>query len=531
MNIKKLAALLLAIVMVISVLAGCGNSGTPDTSQQPTTSQTNNDPTPSEGEPTEERVTITMLTDFTDFKSGGVKWLEGIEEKLNVNIEIQQAPSSGYEDTLQMMVLSNDRPDMVLLTDSWLTSDVFAECCEDGIFLNIADMLPSYQNILAHTADISWDALDIFGDGRTWGVPRSTVMRADGFVLDEVWLENLGIEYEEGTYLTTDEFFDILYAFTYGDPDGNGIDDTYGLRGYTDANGNLITGLSYIFGIGDTATWREYDGIIDCLNYSTEQDNFKQYLEFANKCWEAGVIDPDAFSIDRTTAVDRDKSLMHGCWTEYAANMTTVPTANYTHTYVYCPGVVANEGDTYGYGAYGTGIWGYWVITNSCEHPEKALEILDYMLSDEDWNNLSAQALEGYNFVFDENGAYDFSLNEALPEDDRGGYPIGRFVRRSDGPEFFINKSIPKENRDRISALMAMGFEAYLPALDRGYKPAIASDAVFIEYNNYMVDEINKIIAGEKPVDHWDKVLEGWYAAGGTEYYEQMREYIASFEN
>jgi hypothetical protein len=77
---------------------------------------------------------------------------------------------------------------------------------------------------------------------------------------------------------------------------------------------------------------------------------------------------------------------------------------------------------------------------------------------------------------------------------------------------------------------MQIGFDNYLPSLDRGYKPEIASDPVFIEYNNYMVDEINKIIAGSEPVDHWDEVLEGWYAAGGTEYYEQMRAYIASFE-
>lgn len=536
-NWKKCVALLLAILMLSALFTGCAKTATetPNESEQPAADNADavkdsSEQPAEDAAPAEEPVTIKIMANFDTIKPGGQKWLEGIEEKLNVKIEWQLPPSSGYEDTLQMLVLSDDRPDVVILPDSWRTSDVFAESCEGGIFQDISGLLPNYENIMAHTADVSWDALDIFNDGRIWGMPRSTVMRADGFVLDEEWLKNLGIEYTEGEYLTKDEFFDILYQFTYGDPDGNGIDDTYGIRGYAKDDGSLYTCLGRIFGIGDTPAWREYDGEIDCLNYSTTQTNFKEYLEFVNKCWEAGVIDPDAFSLDSTTAVDRDKKLMHGCWPEYAANMTIVPTENYTHTYVYCPGVVANEGDKYAYGDYGTGIWWFWAITNNCEHPDKVLELFDYMLSDEDWVNLSASGLEGFNFVIDENGDYDYSISEGKSDDEVGGWPIGRIVRRSDGAEFFINKKLNKAQRERIAGLMQIGFDNYLPSLDRGYKPEIASDPVFIEYNNYMVDEINKIIAGSEPVHHWDEVLEGWYAAGGTEYYEQMRAYIASFE-
>ena len=70
----------------------------------------------------------------------------------------------------------------------------------------------------------------------------------------------------------------------------------------------------------------------------------------------------------------------------------------------------------------------------------------------------------------------------------------------------------------------------HIHALDRGYTPEIASDPVFIEYNNYMNDEINKIIIGEKPVEYWDEVLDGWYKAGGEEYVADMQAYIASME-
>ena len=45
-----------------------------------------------------------------------------------------------------------------------------------------------------------------------------------------------------------------------------------------------------------------------------------------------------------------------------------------------------------------------------------------------------------------------------------------------------------------------------------------------------MNDEINKIIIGEKPVEYWDEVLDGWYKAGGEEYVADMQAYIASME-
>lgn len=530
---KKCAALILSVMMMASTLSGCGgNDSTSSTASTDGTSSAAVVSTPTESETSiddGEPVTITIMANFDEISTGGEKWLAGIEEKLNINIEWQLPPSSGYEDTLQTMLLSDDRPDVVILPDSWLTSDTFSEGCKSGMFMDISELLPECENIMGHTASVSWEALDIFNDGRIWGMPRSTVMRADGFILNEQWLENLGIEYTEGDFLTTDEFFDILYKFTYEDPDGNGVDDTYGLRGYANDDGSLSTGLGRIFGIGDTAAWREYDGELDCLNYSKTQSNYKEYLEFANKCWTAGVIDPDAFSIDRTTATERSDD-MHGCIPEYPGNMNIELTGDRTATYVYCPGVVANEGDTYGYGDYSTGIWWYWAITGGCEHPEKVLELFDYMLSDEDWTNLSAQALEGYNFEIDENGDYDFSLNDALPEEDKGAFPIGRFVRRSDAPDFFVKKSLPKDQRDRIASLIDITFELYQPSLDRGYKPEIASDPVFIEYNNYMIDEVNKIIAGSEPIDHWDEVLDGWYEAGGTTYYEQMTTYINSLE-
>lgn len=62
-------------------------------------------------------------------------------------------------------------------------------------------------------------------DGNLIAIPRRTVDRVGGLILREDWLENLNLEMPK----TLDDFYNVFYAFTYDDPDGNGVDDTIGL--------------------------------------------------------------------------------------------------------------------------------------------------------------------------------------------------------------------------------------------------------------------------------------------------------------
>lgn len=534
MKAKKIIALSMALAMSVSVFTACGEeegakSESTASSEKETSEQVSAEV--SESVEGEEPYEITLMASYSKIGAAGQIWLDDVCEKLNITINWVLPGGSGYEDSLQLMMVDDEKPDAVLIPDSWLKGTTFSEGCEYGIFTDISQLLPEYSDLMAHTAQASWEALDIFNDGRIWGIPRSTMMRADGFCLRKEWLDNLNIDYTEGDYLTADELFDILYQFTYNDPDGNGADDTYGLKAYSKADGTLCTGLNTIFGIGDNEAWAEYDDEVMYLKYSQKQDNYKEYLAFLNKCWEAGIMDPDAFSIDATVSNQRYEAGMYGCRQEFPGNMDVIVDDKSPQSYVFVPGVVAEEGDVYGFPNYSTGIWYYWAITSECERPEKVLELFDYMLSDEQWTNLSACSIEGYMFTIDDEGNYDFSLRDAMTDDEKVVGPLGDMVRRSDGAEFFINKALPKAERDRIAKLIDITLENYVPALDRGYRPEKANDPILIEYNSYMIDKENKIITGEEPIEYWDDVLQGWYDAGGTEYVQQMQDYIASFEN
>lgn len=544
MKAKKLIALLLVFVMVLTAMTACGvkdpePEANPEANQPAQKEEVNNE-TPSDE--TEEPVELSIMVSYLpEIEEGSISdaWDKILEEKLNVKLDWVIVPSSSYEDNLQLTLINDDKPDVFCFPTAWLTQTTFSDACENGMFYDISEMLPNYPNLMAHTSQISWDALDIYNDGRIWGVPRSTMSRADGFGLRKDWLENLNIDYTEGEFLTLDEFYDILYAFTYDDPDGNGIDDTYGFKAYSNADGSLYSGLSRIFHIGTGDGWYELeDGTITNLKYSKDHDYYKQYLEFARKCWEAGVIEPDAFAIDAATSNERMNS--YGCYEVYPGNMYVEQKqgAPRDDLDVYCPGVIVpgDPIDTYTYGDYSNGIWDYYAISTTCEHPEKVLEVMDYILSDEAWTNLKVANVEGFSFTIDENGNYDWSLRDALAaEDEKNGTNLRNngllnlFLRRSDGSEFFINHSWTPENRERVTKLIDVTQELYWPCVDRGYKPEIANDAAFIEYKNYLIQEEAKIICGDSPVEYWDELLDGFYDAGYDKYVEDMVAYVESF--
>ncbi len=540
---KKIVALLLAAMMIMTALSGCSstNTGTETKGSQPVVDQSGgnkeSDATQESDEPVKLKI---MLHNVTDIPEGSIadQWSTILEEKLNLEIEWILPPASAYEENLQTTLLNENKPDVICFPTEWLNQTSFRDACEAGMFYDLSSMLDNYEDIMAHTAQMSWDSLDIFHDGRIWGVPRSSPARADGFWIRQDWLENLNIEYTEGEFLTLDEFYDLMYAFTYNDPDRNGVDDTYGLQLYSQADGSLFPVLSRIFHISDDGAWYEMeDGTLVDLKYSKDHDYYKQYLAFINKCWEAGVVEPDAFAIDQ--AVSKERVEQYGIQPGYPGNMTIVPKEGSTRVHVYCPGVVV-EGDpidTYTYGTNSTGIWYYYAISSTCEHPEKVLELFNYVLSDEQWVNLNAKNLIDVGFTKDAEGNYDFSLTEQIKAKDKENGTdldntrlISMFLRRYDGVEFFIDKSLAPDQQKRIADLIQVTFDLHWEAKGVSYVPEIATDPVFIEYKNYMIQEEAKIITGDKPVEYWDEVLDGFYEAGYDKYVESKSAYIKANE-
>ncbi|MBQ8081686.1 MAG: extracellular solute-binding protein, partial [Clostridia bacterium] len=57
--------------------------------------------------------------------------------------------------------------------------------------------------------------------------PTIYIAERKGLFIRKDWLEALNLEMPT----TWEELYEVAHAFTYGDPDGNGVNDTYGLTG------------------------------------------------------------------------------------------------------------------------------------------------------------------------------------------------------------------------------------------------------------------------------------------------------------
>ena len=83
----------------------------------------------------------------------------------------------------------------------------------------------------------------------------------------------------------------MLYQFTYGDPDGNGQDDTYGL-----ALSKFTAPLDIMqTWFGAPNGWGERDGKLVPVHQTAE---YKEALDWMRKIYADGLVRPDWATVD-----------------------------------------------------------------------------------------------------------------------------------------------------------------------------------------------------------------------------------------
>lgn len=357
----------------------------------------------------EEPYAITLMANFSstsgaDESEADRIFFENLEKRFNLDIELQIPASSAYNESLQLMIASAEYPDVVLFENH--TDKVFVDAVKSGLFIPLNDYLEDCPNLMAYSYDVSWETLKVLGDDNIYGVPRTSIARADGYGLRKDWLDNLGMEVVEGEYITLDEFEEIMRAFTFDDPDGDGKDNTYGISAYA-TDGNMSPLFAWTFSLNG---WQEYDGEYMDLMYSRTHDNYKRALQWTHDMWEEGIVDPDWPTINNTSAYDERvrtgitgmKTFFPGHITDFVAQCKEI---NPDYDIVFIPGIVeSTENDNYFGGSFSIGFWGLWSISATAEHPERIMEMFDYMLSDEGWTE-TMYGPEGVSWTKDEDGS------------------------------------------------------------------------------------------------------------------------------
>lgn len=288
-TIKKIASLLALTITATSVLVGCGKkddkpASVPDGGQVSGT-ESKQESESSEEVKVEKKGSIkVMIYDRASIPNSegdmtNNRWTDWIRENAPVeNIEFVPIPKAeGYE-TMNLQFLSGTGPDFYPNTESRLTEFVTQGMAAE-ITDEMLDKMPNYKKILEdYPIMVKGNTKNgkLYGLGmyKNWCYNHTMIVRED-------WMENLGLEAPE----TAEDLYDILYAFTYNDPDGNGVNDTWGIN--LTADGQRV--LSHMFGFGNPEKYKfDENG-----NFVYAWENIEAWLTFCKRIVADKLVNPD----------------------------------------------------------------------------------------------------------------------------------------------------------------------------------------------------------------------------------------------
>lgn len=211
-----------------------------------------------------------------------------ILEKTGVKLKFQVIDD--YYTALNVRIAGGDCPDLFQSDSPHMR--IFAK---NGDILDLTQYKDKeLKNLMAWVGDTDIHPFMV-GD-KLYALPKSYVNDLTYVVISvrKDWLDRLGLSIPK----TVDDLYDVAYAFTYNDPDGNGKDDTIGY------SGKKPYGFEAIVNAYDTALGN-YIIIRDGKVTNTLlQPHMKEALAMCKKFVDGGVIDPDIW-----TTSPRDKAI------------------------------------------------------------------------------------------------------------------------------------------------------------------------------------------------------------------------------
>lgn len=473
-----------------------------------------------EEEPTPIKLYMQIETEFDPLTNPIVPALEAA---CNVDIEFILPPNTSYGEQLNLMMASGEYPDVVFFND--INSLSFQDGVKNGVILPLDDYVGNYPNLQQYIDPVSYTAVrSAVEDGKLYGIARNTVLRTDGWLVRNDWLEAVGIEIEDCATLTPQEFYDILYAFTYNDPDGNGIDDTYGL-----ATGSVNLLFSSAF--GDMGWQKAEEGseyAYMTAKYDKNSSAYVDALSFTAKLWKDGVIDPN--DITNTGNAYRDRFYngtvgvvrMFGGWLNNYESALHEQFPGVETKYIV--GLENENGECIGTANFNGNVYGVVSLMKPAAGKEEViLSMLDYMLSDEGWD-LICNGVEGWTYEVVDGQKV---ATEAFAEFAKYRNSLS-LLRRYNDPGYFV--LLNNQAYERSWKYIQAACDICVSTLDMGFKPAAAQTNDYMDYATEVDVALNNILLGKQEPESWYAILDEWYEWGGRDYIQEMNDYIEALQ-
>ena len=242
-----------------------------------------------------------------------------IREELNINLTVELIPPQADGETkINAAAAANDLPDIFMIVSTTNERDNLRNYYELGLIAPVDDMLDMMPERKVTHLDPYPVLLDLMSfDGQLYGLPNPPqITNREGLVIRQDWLDNLGLDVPT----TPQEMLAIAEAFTYDDPDGNGIDDTYGYGAFIEGQG-VGRRFNPIFGpYGIVDVWNFVDADKGEFGLNVRDPEFYNALELMSEFTAKGVIDPDWPTLTKDEFRARWKQGRFGImWEDFAA--------------------------------------------------------------------------------------------------------------------------------------------------------------------------------------------------------------------
>lgn len=580
---KKMISFLLAAAMAVTMLSGCGGKETEAPASASGERGEAGETLPSQTEGVDETVTpvgdpfekfdpavelsvvqsVTVGADQED-RSQQNNFLTFVEDTYGIKITHKWITTpEQYDQKIALSLATDDLADVMVV--DMVTME---QMIEAGQAMDITDAWNGYADELTKSliAPEGTTGLEMATrDGRIYGIPMTTPVHETmhGLFLREDWREKLGLP-EPSTFAELEE---ILYAFVEQDPDGNGVDDTYGIGLNKDlyGDGYEITSIANMMHAYPNAWVKNDEGKVV---YGSVQPEMKPVLETLAKWYRDGLIDPE-FTVKNT---DKEAELVLKeqmgafCgvqWAQFMANaVVDLYIANPESDWQVwrMPSIDEKPAKPIVY----DNTRQFMVVTAGCEHPEAAIKLLNIMhklgagnctevlptvddfnevWNDWGWMPIRPESIHGnipkWEAVFEalekeDRSLVEYNYNALALYDTQKEMAEHPEYRTSDGNRVDKEESA----QDFIKGQWGTHFsgEIFGMATELAEKNELTYDMCGAIVTDTMVDSLaqlekmeletfTRIITGDAPIDEFDSFVENWNRMGGTQITEEINEF------
>ena len=335
-----------------------------------------------------------------------------MQEKTGISFQFMQWTEEDQWTRRKAEILEGENlPDVMFKAE--LSAAEVREMYRKGYLIDLRPYLetyaPDFWKLLQEHPE--WEKAISMEDGAIPALPSINMLQNnDAMWINTAWLKKLKLEVPT----TAEELTAVLRAFKTGDPNGNYQQDEIPLAflGMWE-----LRFLGHAFGIIDNDYYVSLkDGVVTS---ELTSDKNRAFLTWLHQLWEEGLLDPNgfAYSDNMRQITDENKTIPYGLI--MTATPVTILPQNALSQYtmiepLFCDGKQVYRDLT------GDLIRGTFAITSACKEPEKLVEWVNYLYTEEG-NRLAFYGAEGEDWIRTEDGTWEWNgtmqtvADETLP--------------------------------------------------------------------------------------------------------------------